>query len=445
MHDVRLRGRGWSLAIPAADAYDGRPGIPYALALVIASTWFVCAPMRADALGRASDRPPSDRVVERTVQRGERLGAILAGHGMSAAEISRWVRAARPQADLGHLDPGHSLELRFDQSGALRALCYEVDGEHTVTVERDTSDRLTAHSTPLPVTVRAVAVRATVRQSFVAAARQAAVPDRVISQMIDLLGWRVSFKSDVRRGDRLRVLYEQRTARSGRALYPGRILAVDYRGRTQSAAAYLYDERDGVSRYVDDSGHLVNGAPLRYPLEFTRITSVFSDGRFHPILQETRPHLGVDFAAPAGTPVRSIGPGTIQCAGDKAAFGNHVEIDHGGGFVSTYSHLRHIAPGIQPGAQVTPGQLIGWVGQTGLATGTHLHFAIFRDGEYVDPLTVKLPRQFTLIDPATFAHLRDDMQARFQALLDAPAPSAPETGLPLRAQAGGVGPINLTF
>jgi murein DD-endopeptidase MepM/ murein hydrolase activator NlpD len=445
MYDVRLRGRGWPVAIPVADACDGRPGIPYALVLLITSAWFVCAPTCANALGRPSDRVSTDRVVEHSVQRGERLAAILAGQGMSARDIGRWVRAARPEADLGHLDPGHSLELHFDRSGALRVLCYEVDGEHSVTVERAAGDQLVVHSTPLPVTVRAVAVRATVRQSFAAAARQAGVPDLIISQMIDLVGWRVSFKSDVHRGDRLRVLYEQRIARSGRALKPGRILAVDYSGRTQSAAAYLYDERDGVSRYVDDGGHLLNGAPLRYPLEFTRITSVFSDGRFHPILQETRPHLGVDFAAPAGTPVRSIGPGVVQCAADKAAFGNHVEIDHGGGFVSTYSHLRQIAPGIAPGARVTPGQLVGWVGQTGLATGAHLHFAIFEDGEYVDPLTVKLPPQFALVDPAAFARLRSDMQARLQALLESPAPSAPETGLPLRAQAGGVGPINLTF
>jgi murein DD-endopeptidase MepM/ murein hydrolase activator NlpD len=227
------------------------------------------------------------------------------------------------------------------------------------------------------------------------------------------------------------------------------VLAVEYDGRSDSAAAYLYEGEgaNAEATYVDAEGHPLDGAPLRFPLEFTRITSAFSDARLHPILHVNRPHLGVDFAAPVGTPVRAIGPGAVQFSGVQGGFGNHVELDHGDGFVSAYSHLQRIAPGLAPGAAVKRGQLVGWVGQTGLASGPHLHFAIFQDGEYLDPLAIRYPPQLGAVDEAAFARLRRTMSARLHALPQSSpaAPTAPDIGLPPLAQMASVGPITLTF
>ncbi|MFN8640306.1 MAG: M23 family metallopeptidase [Candidatus Binatia bacterium] len=167
----------------------------------------------------------------------------------------------------------------------------------------------------------------------------------------------------------------------------------------------------------------------------------------HPILHRDRPHLGIDLAAPAGTPVRAIGGGTIQFCGVQSGFGNHVEIDHGGGLVSAYSHLERFGPEVFSGQKVRRGQLIGWVGRTGLATGPHLHFAIFQNGQYRDPLSIRYPANLGTDDVTATVGLRRQLSARLRALpQNSPlAPTAPETGLPALAQATGVGPITLTF
>lgn len=144
----------------------------------------------------------------------------------------------------------------------------------------------------------------------------------------------------------------------------------------------------GASVQLAVTGRPLPRAALSYPLERTRITSPFTPTRFHPILRRTRAHRGVDFSAPAGTPVRAAAAGTVRRAGWNGDYGRHVEIDHGGGFVSAYSHLRAIPRELRTGSQVARGQLVGWVGQSGLATGPHLHFALFQDGRYVNPLPV---------------------------------------------------------
>jgi len=377
---------------------------------------------------------------------GDTIDALLRAQGIARDEITRWQRAARPLADLRRLESGRTLQLDLDTAGRLLAMRYELEGEERLTVDADPRGRLAARREPLPVRVRTIGARGTVGRSIKDAALRAGIPEPVISQMVDLLSWRLDFKEDVHLGDRFRVLWEQRTTLEGRLLKPGRIVAVEYEGRSDSAAAYLLKDGDEPT-YIDDAGHPLDGAPLRYPLEFSRITSAFSDARMHPILHVNRPHNGVDFAAPAGTPIRAIGAGSVQFSGVQNGFGNHIEIAHGRGFVSAYSHLERIAPGVTNGVTVARGQLIGWVGQTGLATGPHLHFATFEDGQYVDPLSIKYPAQLDALEVADTAGLRRQLSARLRTLpQNSPAtPTAPEMGLPALALASGVGPITLTF
>lgn len=445
---LRLHGSGSRRRDPAAGLRAVPRGAARRWLLTLASVLLVGVPVHAPALSTvptpALPLPP--RQVALQVAARDTLATLLRQQGIGRDEIARWQRAARPVADLRALAAGRALQLELDESGRLLALRYELDGEARLAVERDRRGRPVARREPLPVRVRTIGARGTVGRSIKDAALRAGIPDPVISQLVDLLGWRLDFKEDVHRGDRFRVLWEQRTTLDGRLLKPGRIVAVEYEGRSDSAAAYLLADGDEPV-YIDDAGHPLNAAPLRYPLEFSRITSAFSDARMHPILHVNRPHLGVDFAAPAGTPVRAIGAGTVQFSGVQSGFGNHIEISHGRGFVSTYSHLEKIAPGVAAGAGVARGQLIGWVGQTGLATGPHLHFATFEDGQYVDPLSIKYPAQADEVALADTAALRRQLSARLRAIpSSSPAmPTAPELGLSALAVASGVGPITLTF
>lgn len=444
----RLRGNGTPPGDPAARVCAAARGAVPRWLLVVASVMLVGAPVHAPALSRLTPigpPPPARRVVV-PVAHGDSLAAVLRGQGVAAEEIARWQRAARKLADLQRLAGGRLLQLDLGADGSLRALRYELDSEERLVVDADGRGRLAARREPLPVRVRTIGARGTVGRSIKDAALRAGIPAPVISQLVDLLGWRLDFKEDVHRGDRFSVLWEQRATPEGRLLRPGRIVAVEYEGRSDSAAAYLLADGDEPT-YIDEEGHPLGAVPLRYPLEFSHITSAFSDARMHPILHRDRPHLGVDLAAPSGTPVRAIGAGAVRFSGVRSGFGNHVEIDHGGGLVSAYSHLERFAPTVGAGRPVSRGQLIGWVGQTGLATGPHLHFAIFENGQYVDPLTIKYPAQLGADDASASATLRRQLAARLRALpQNSPlAPTAPEMGLPALAQATGVGPITLTF
>jgi murein DD-endopeptidase MepM/ murein hydrolase activator NlpD len=419
-----------------------------AVCFVTIALVFVATVAQAAQRSGSTDRTAAGRTVAHVITPRDTCASLLAGDGVPADEVLRWQRAARPIVDLVHVVAGRILRASFDARGRLMALRYDLDGEQRLAVDRGTRSALVVRREAQPVRVRAVGVRGIVGHTFQDAALRAGIPDPIVSQLVDLLSWRLDFKADMHRGDRFHVLWEQRTTLDGRPLKPGRVLAVEYLGRADSASAYLYTpDGGGAPMYVDDQGHRVDAAPLRYPLDYMHISSAFSDARFHPILLQNRPHNGVDFAAPAGTPVRAIGQATVQFAGNKSGFGNYIELDHGGDMISAYAHLQNIDRAIVPGAHVGRGQLIGWVGQSGLATGPHLHFAIFEHGEYVDPLSIEYSADLASVDPAACARVRRQMQARLRAIPQASpaAPTAPEVGSPPLAQAGRIGPITLTF
>jgi murein DD-endopeptidase MepM/ murein hydrolase activator NlpD len=242
--------------------------------------------------------------------------------------------------------------------------------------------------------------------------------------MADVLGWEFDFRR-VRPGDRFRVLYEERTSIDGRPLAPGKLLAAEIRSGKRVAQAFFYnDGDDGV--YVDGKGRTIGNGFLRFPVEFSRITSHFSRQRFHPVLQVQRPHHGVDFAAPAGTPVRAAGDGVVASAGWEGDYGNQVEIRHENGWTTRYAHLKAIAPGMRPGRTVRQGEIIGWVGQTGLATGPHLHFGLFRNGEYQNPLTARVELRREVKDLQRFAQAKQVLLRQISVLVRPTPPVVPD-------------------
>ncbi len=386
--------------------------------------------------------------VTHVVSRGDTLGTILGRYGISPGEVHRWWAAAKPTRDLSRLRVGHKLELSFSEERQLVSLGYTIDESERLLVERDSLEGpIRTRVVEDNVVITPQGARGRVETTFYAAARRAGIPEVVVSEMVDVLGTRLDFASKVRPGDRFRVLYEGRQDDRGRQLRPGRLLAAEYYGARQSVAAFMYEDEAGRIGYVDATGRSLDDSLLRYPLQFTRITSTFSYSRFHPILKRRKPHLGVDFAAPTGTPIRAIGPGTVKWSSWKGAFGRHVEIDHGDKLTSAYSHLSRIHPSVKKGRPVQKGQVIGWVGRSGRATGPHLHFAIFEKGRYVNPLKVRRAHSVTKVDPGRFVAQREHLTAQLRAVTThhQPRRSAQPVSMSSLNQAEHVKPCTLTF
>jgi murein DD-endopeptidase MepM/ murein hydrolase activator NlpD len=234
------------------------------------------------------------------------------------------------------------------------------------------------------------------------AARRANLPYQIVDQFVDLFGTRVDFRKDLRRGDTFALKYTMRISDVQGELPPGAIQAVSLSIGGKIYAAIRHQQSDGSFVYIDERGRPLGDYFLKYPLSFSRISSVYSDSRMHPVLKVSRPHYGVDFAAPTGTPVRSVGDGVIEEIGYKGSAGNMVKIAHNTTYATAYLHLHSIGSKLKVGSRVHRGQVIGTVGSTGLASGPHLHYSLYKDGKDVDPLkeslTIVTPRK-DRIDP----------------------------------------------
>jgi murein DD-endopeptidase MepM/ murein hydrolase activator NlpD len=234
------------------------------------------------------------------------------------------------------------------------------------------------------------------------AARLANLPYEIVDQFVDLFGTRIDFRKDLQRGDTFALKYTSRISDVQGELPPGAIQAVSLSVGGRIYAAIRHQRSDGSFLYIDERGRPLGDYFLKYPLSFSRISSVYSDSRMHPVLKIKRPHFGVDFAAPTGTPVRAVGDGVIQEVGYKGSAGKMVKIIHNSTYATAYLHLNSIGSKLQVGSKVHRGQVIGTVGSTGLASGSHLHYSLYKDGKYVDPLkeslTIVTPRS-ERIDP----------------------------------------------
>ena len=227
--------------------------------------------------------------------------------------------------------------------------------------------------------------------------RSAGIPDSIVIRLADILGTEVDFQRDIRKGDKLRVVYEALTEEGGLdAPIAGRILAVELTARGKKHEAVWFDK---TREYFNFSGRSLNKAFLRNPLEFTRVSSGFTDSRLHPIFKDWRAHKGVDFSAPLGTKVKASGSGVVDFVGRQGGYGNVVIIKHQNKITTLYAHLNAFEDGIRVGQKINQGDILGEVGRTGWATGTHLHYEFRIDGAPTDPLSSDLPIASTLSLP----------------------------------------------
>jgi murein DD-endopeptidase MepM/ murein hydrolase activator NlpD len=215
----------------------------------------------------------------------------------------------------------------------------------------------------------------------------------LLSQLADIFTWDIDIEKDIHQGDTFKILYEERSRKGQESKSVLRILAAELMNAGQKLTAIYFEKQRGQGNYYNLEGRSLARSFLRFPLEFTSITSHFTDSRFHPILKTNLPHTGVDFAAQRGAPVRAVGDGVIAEAGWNGSYGKAIDIKHDTTYMSRYAHLDSFAPGIRAGTAVIKGQVIGYVGSTGRSTGPHLHFELYKDQQYINPLSVDFPAE----------------------------------------------------
>ena len=347
---------------------------------------------------------------ERTVHRvrpGETISDLLSRHSLPASEKQLWLRTVASHIGNRPLPVGREIHFYFAKPtisrskgplGQLKALEVDQNEEFTLSWEKGIKG-IFFQRREKPYDVEIKSVSAEIDTSLFDDGRKAGVHPALLSQLADIFTWDIDLSKAVGKGDTFKILYEQRSRKGQESQLGMRILAAELNNAGQKHTAIYFEKQKGQGNYYNLEGRSLARAFLRFPLEFTSITSHFTDSRFHPILRTSLPHMGVDFAAQRGTPVRAVGDGIISEAGWNGNYGKAIDIKHDSSYTSRYAHLHAFAPGIQAGSKVTRGQIIGYVGSTGRATGPHLHFELFKDQQYIDPLSVDFPAEES-IEPA---------------------------------------------
>jgi murein DD-endopeptidase MepM/ murein hydrolase activator NlpD len=401
-----------------------RLGAPGACALLLLLVLPTRLPRRMEHPFGALRLPsPPRTVVHGQIARNATLATALRGV-LSPAAIHRLVEAARPVYDLARLSVGHRFGLALGPDGLVAAFTYAIDELRTLRVVRD-GGTLVPEVLSRSYEQRTELVSGEIASSLFAAVTEAGEEDQLALDLAEIFAWDVDFNTELQRGDAFRVAVEKLYL-DGRLGRYGRILSAELTRGDRTLRAVRYEGPRGVGYYAPD-GTPLRKAFLRSPLRFSRITSGFTRRRLHPILGRYRPHLGVDYAAPAGTAVSASADGVVVEAGWRGGFGKTVRLRHANGYQTLYGHLSRIRVRVR--RRVAQGDVIGTVGSTGLATGPHLDYRMSRNGSWVNPLTVQLPPAEPLApdERAAFAEVRDRALALLEAaprpLLAAAAPA----------------------
>lgn len=347
-------------------------------------------PSRSSALDDSTESDSGWETVTDVVRRGDTFSGLLLRNRLGMQDIGRVLESTRrlrlfsPKA----LQPGQTLTLERDEYGLLRRLTFTLSPEE-IYVYEVRGDALVAWQQPVAREVRLRKFEGRIDQTVDDAIRDAGGDYRLTLKFADVFAYDVDFLTEVQPGDRFSLLVEERFA-DGHFLGYGDVLYGRYEGRCAAGVAVSYRGTGATgSGYYDLKGRALKKSFLRAPLAFRRISSYFSKARFHPIRKIFRPHNGIDYAAATGTPVVAVADGGVAIAGWKGDYGRYVEIRHAGGTTTRYGHLSRIATGLRAGSRVSQGQVIGYVGSTGLATGPHLHYEMVQNGARINPLALR--------------------------------------------------------
>lgn len=344
----------------------------------------IVLPDAAPVAGSATSFWHSERI-----QRGDTIAELLRRLNVEDPAASDYLRNNKAAEGLRRLSAGKEVQAETDANGALLALRYLTNDSSQIVIEKS-GDSFKTRILPA-VSEKRIQIRTgEIKTSLFAATDDAGLPDPAANQLADIFGGDVDFHRDLRKGDKFTVIYET-TYVNGEATRTGRILSAEFVNNGRAYRAAYFQTSADAGGYYSPEGKSMRKAFLRSPLEFSRVSSGFSKSRFHPVLNKWRAHKGVDYAAPIGTKVKVTSDGVVAFVGRQSGYGNVVMVDHPGHFTTVYGHLSRFGGGLHKGQRVGQGQIIGYVGMTGLATGPHLHYEFRISGVQRDPLKVALP------------------------------------------------------
>ncbi len=347
---------------------------------------------------------PSRFVQTEKIRRAESLASLLSRLNANDQEFIGFVRKDPVARRILQLQPGRTIQAEVDETGRIQKFNYRLaptqakPGAQTIVATKiavaRVDGKLEATQTTVNIEKRIETRSAEIQTSFFAATDAAGIPDSIVIRLADILGSEIDFQRDIRRGDKLRVVYEAITEEGGLdAPIAGRILAVELTSRGKRHEAVWFDK---TREYFNFGGKSLNKTFLRNPLEFTRVSSGFTESRLHPVFKDWRAHKGVDFAAPTGTKVKASASGVVDFVGRQGGYGNVVILKHQNKITTLYAHLNSFENELRVGQKVSQGDVIGEVGRTGWATGPHLHYEFRIDGTPTDPLSSDVPIASTL-------------------------------------------------
>ncbi|MGB8518302.1 MAG: peptidoglycan DD-metalloendopeptidase family protein [Gallionella sp.] len=350
------------------------------------------------------------------VQRGDTVAELLHRMNIDDATASNYLRGAPEAESFRKLAVGKEVQAETSSTGELVSLRYLNESGAQIVIEKLAAGYF-LKTLPAQLEKRLFVRTGEIKTSLYAATDAAGMPEAAANQLIEVFSGDIDFHHDLKRGDKFTVVYEM-TYSNGALVKTGRIQAAEFVNQGHSYRAVYFQSDADHGDYYTPEGKSVRKAFLRSPIEFSRVSSGFSSSRFHPVLNKWRAHKGVDFAAPMGTKVKVTADGTVAVVGKQNGYGNVIMVNHQGRYTTVYGHLSRYAQGLHNGQHVAQGEVIGYVGMTGLATGPHLHYEFRVDGQQHDPLRVALPnaQPISTVQASAFKPVAEDFVAKLEQL-----------------------------
>lgn len=371
-----------------------------------------------DALSLESDKNTEQNFWYKDfVRRDDTLQNMLSRLNIRNRDAYEFIRNDSTASEIAKaLIPGKQVEAVTDIDGNLVKFEFQLTANQYLTISK-TIDGYQAEKQQRQLEVRPILKSAKINSSLFGATDDANIPDNIAIQLADIFESEINFHTDLRRGDHFNVIYEG-NYHQGELIKTGDVLAAEFVNDGKTFRAVGYRDSDNKMQYYTPDGKSLHKSFLRSPLEFTRVSSGFSVARFHPVLQRVRAHKGVDMAAPTGTRVKASGDAVVDFVGQKGGYGNVIVLKHNNGISTVYGHLSRFAAGLRRGAKVTQGEIIGFVGMTGVATGPHLHYEFLMNGQHRDPMKVALPKANTIDarNKVEFMNISNQLSAQLRLL-----------------------------
>ena len=342
---------------------------------------------------RAEGSGAADSRIQGTLQKGETLASLFSRNGLSAQVVDQVSKSSRKVFNFRRMRAGNEYAMHLLEDGSLENFEYTIDALSKVLVYSDPESPhgFVAENIPIVYNIEYAVIRGTIEDNLVNSLSDTMEPDRLAIDLSEIFAWDLDFTTDLRKGASYEMLVEERWLDGSFSSY-GQILVAHFANNGEEYHGYYFDGDPQTRGYYDMEGRPLRRGFLSSPLRYKYISSRFSHSRLHPVLKIRRPHLGVDYAAPAGTPVSAASSGVVRFAGRKGGFGKLIILKHPTGHETYYGHLSRFGKGVRSGAATAQGDVIGYVGSTGLSTGPHLDYRVKLNGYFVDPLKLKTIR-----------------------------------------------------